>query len=235
MIEATDSLYKSCLALIHSVVLKQCEKTPVLDYDELLSQASLIFCNAAATYDESRGTTFKTHLYNQLKRLSENVDHLYGPSLIRGDKQLLFSLDWYHDVSDASQDQEADAFTSSAEYSRSLGVSGDMDGWEGYRSVLSADAGEIYDTLVSGELDPVPTKAVTAGSREYKKKCFMTPWKLYSGKYRALGWTLERVRLAHSELQRVINQWRSATDPFSVRIVRSIEGVPKARPLFSVG
>jgi len=218
--ETTDALYRECLPIIHSVVHRLCSKVPTLDYSELFSQASLIFCNAAASYDSSKGTIFKTHLYNQLKRLSENVDRMYGPTLLRGEKQLLFSLDFYHTSTEDSQEQEDALAPTSAAYGQRLGSSEDFSGLEPYMEVLSEDARALYDTIISGELDPVPTAMITAGSREFKEKCVMTPIRLWRKRFKALGWTLERVRVALLEVRRVLDQWRHGRDPINARIIR---------------
>ena len=231
--QPTDALYKDCLALIRSCVHKQCSATPALEYDELLSQASLIFCNAALSYDESKGATFKTHLFNQLKRLSENVEHLYGPSLMKGPKQLLFSLDWYHESPDDSQEQEECVKTSSTEYCERLSASEDFPELAMYREVLSEDGKLVYDTIVNEDLAPIPSATVTAGSREFKDKCIMTPVRLWRKRFKDMGWSMERVRSAHSEVRRVIEQWRDATNPVCVRLVRASHSVSRA-PLFSV-
>lgn len=231
--QPTADLYKDCLALIHSCVRKQCLKTPDLDYDELLSQASLIFCNAALTYDESKGATFKTHLFNQLKRLSENVEHLYGPSLLKGPKQLLFSMDWYHESPDDTQEQENCVMSSSIEYSNRISADEDFPELEMYRDVLSADGKLVYDTIVNEDLAPIPSATVTAGSREFKDKCIMTPVRLWRKRFKAMGWSIERVRAAHTEVRRVVGQWCNAVNPMNARLVRECKNVSRT-PLFAM-
>lgn len=231
--QPTDTLYKDCLALIHSCVRKQCSATPALEYDELLSQASLIFCNAALSYDESKGATFKTHLFNQLKRLSDNVEHLYGPSLMKGPKQLLFSLDWYHESPDDSQEQEECVKTSSTEYGERLSASEDFPELDMYREVLSEDGKLVYDAIVNEELAPIPSATVTAGSREFKDKCIMTPIRLWRKRFKAMGWSIERVRAAHTEVRRVVGQWCNAVNPTNARLVRECKTVSRT-PLFAM-
>lgn len=231
--QTSDALYKDCLPMIHSVVNRLCSRVPSLDYSELLSQASLIFCNAAAGYDPSKGTTFKTHLFNQLKRLSENVDRMYGPTLIRGERQLLFSLDFYHSSTEDSQEQESSVMPSSSAYGRNLAASEDFSGLEPYREVLSSDAREVYDSITSGELDPVPTATVTAGSKEFKDKCIMTPIRLWRKRFKSLGWTLDRVRVALLEVRRVVDQWRHGIEPRNAIIIRSTQEA-KRIPLVSL-
>lgn len=229
--QPTDDLYRSCLALIHSVVQKQCDTTPALDYDELLSQASLIFCNAALSYDPSKGASFKTHLYNQLKRLSENVEHLYGPTLVRGEKQLLFSFDWYHCDDEYNPEQEQCVLESSTDYGVRLMERRTLDGLEVFREVLSEDGRAVYDAISSTDLDPIPSATVTEGSREYKDKCILTPIRLWRRRFKDLGWSLDRVRAAHLEVRRVIQRWRDSQEPLRVSLTRP---VASREPLVSI-
>ena len=58
-------LYKESTGTIHQKVRAFSKRYPI-EYDEILSEANLIFCEAIETYDEEK-SKFNTYLTNELK------------------------------------------------------------------------------------------------------------------------------------------------------------------------
>lgn len=184
--KATDELYQECAGIINKMVYHYARICPAVDVAELEAEAALIFCRAAGNYNPDKGTTFSTHLYNQLKALTH---------FIRSSARHAGEITSVVDVETGSNRDALDLCGSPDQ---------ENDGDE-YYLAMGADARAVVDLYFAGRLDAPAASKSRQGSQ-------LTAWGAYHRLFRSLGWTWARTQAAWADLTYYLNLYRYGQD-----------------------
>lgn len=232
--QATNELYNQYAGLINSATRNICIAYPKLDRNDVLSEANLIFINAAETYDESRGTTFGTHLKNKLKALT----HLtFGCDYKRTFcfSQLAVSSD------DDTSSTDLIDLISEANTAYNPFKDGDPDvhaeGFDEYYRVLSSDAKFLYKEILCGRFNRIHSYTTRKGTRStvYNACISIQPHYIVARLAEAVtcavkadgmatavvstgavNWDKKRAKAALEELKSVVSQYITGKVPHAV-------------------
>lgn len=184
--KATAELYQECAGIINKMVHHYALICPAVDAEELNAEAALIFCRAAENYDPEKGTTFTSHLYNQLKALTH---------FIRSSARHAGEVTRLTDPETGDQD---DALNLCGEWD-------DHEEGEEYYLAMGPDARAVVDLYFQGKLDPPAASKVRKGTQ-------LTAWGAYHRLFHRLGWTWARTQAAWADLVKHLNLYRYGLD-----------------------
>ena len=224
--EATDELYRQCERMIDFCVGKVAASNRLLDKSELKSVANTIFCDAARSYDSSRGASFKTYLYGMLKRLHDEADNVMVPDGHRGRAQAM-NIDDFDDFSNNDDfkvhvDTKA-ILPASIEYTERMADDGTSELFSVFDKVLSADSRNVVTAIDTGTLDgkmPVNRNGTKRQkSAKFSRSCALNAKKMWLRRYRNIGWTEEMCERSLEEIRKVVRQFNRGGLP--CRIVQA--------------
>lgn len=226
--EMTNELYNSCKGTIYKACRKYFKACPNLEFDELLSQANLIFCNAAKSFDESKGAKFNSWLTTQLQRLGDSIYKERGFNDMKGVRSMNLSLD-YQEEGERDDEANSNAFTSCTEYTLKMNEDGDGETWEDrvpefqrYFDKMSDDAKQIFNDILDGYLYPDAQQASAMGRKAFLAAATdINALKMFKRRYARLGWSVNRVAGARQELMDMIKLWKG--DKLPCKLTRNIE------------
>lgn len=184
--KATAELYQECAGIINKMVYHYALLCPAVDAEELNAEAALIFCRAAENYQPEKGTTFTSHLYNQLKALTH---------FIRSSARHAGEVTKLTDPETGEPDD-------------ALNHCGELDNYaegDDYYLAMGPDARAVVDLYFQGKLDPPAASKVRKGQQ-------LTAWGAYHRLFRNLGWTWARTQAAWADLVKHLNLYRYGLD-----------------------
>ena len=184
--KATAELYQECAGIINKMVYHYALLCPAVDTEELNAEAALIFCRAAENYNPDKGTTFTSHLYNQLKALT----HFIRSSARHAGEVTK--------LTDPETGDPTDALNTCGEWDSVA------DGDE-YYLAMGPDARAVVDLYFQGKLDPPAASKVRKGQQ-------LTAWGAYHRLFKGLGWTWARTQAAWADLVKHLNLYRYGMD-----------------------
>lgn len=225
MIELTNELYEANKRTIYKACRQNFDPNSGIEFNDVLSYAHTIFCNAAKSYDENSGAKFNSWLTTQLKRLSGLKKRQIHHTDIKGVSEIAISLDAnYEDSKDTVGDNGA--YHASADYSAKMNELAAGDTWEDripdfqhYFDKMSDDAKQIFNDILDGYL-------YTEGECKTRKAFVkmssdISPLKMFKRRYAKLGWNISRVTKARQELVDMIKLWKG--DKLPCKLTRSVE------------
>ena len=213
MIEATDELYKACERTIEKACFNAWRKNPIIQLDDYRSYAHEVFMDAARSFEPSKGVKFNSWLTTQLMRLMPYPRHfkMTTSSSMKSDS-LVLSLDENSELFEGKACTLLDIKSPVNDgYSKRLSEpiwgldwANRLEAFKPYLGELGEDSRVMVDDIIGGEASkkdedgvPVPEKGRVWYSR-------LTPRQLYVRVYRRKGWSLERVILARSEVEKLL-------------------------------
>lgn len=183
--KATNELYAECAGIINKMVRYYSVKCPAMDVEELQAEAALIFCQACENYNPEKGTTFTTHLHNQLAALTHCIRRSN-----RHSPELTFVVD--------STGEEVDALDL-------VGEPFSIADGDDYYKAMAPDAQAVVDLYFKGAL----TSATKSHSRKARQ---ITAWGAYHKLFRRMGWTWDRTQAAFENLTHFLDLYRRGDD-----------------------
>ena len=170
-----------------------------LPFEDFMSEAHLIFCNALMTYDPSRGASFTTYLYNRLDALSHLATNQEKPW-----QERTRSDTWLCDHIPTSSSEFAVTGWDSVLPSASARASVIAYELKDYEAAMTADARQLYDWQQFGDLNPPETAKAKIKP--------LTAWSVFQRKAKQSGWTWQRTQQAWNNLRMVLDNYRFARD-----------------------
>ncbi len=184
--KATNELYAECAGIINKMVHHYSIKCPAMDTEELQAEAALIFCQACENYNPEKGTTFATHLYNQLAALTHCIrrSNRHSPeltSVVDTDGKTVDTLDL-------------------------VGEPFSIADGDDYYKAMAPDAQAVVDLYFKGAL----TSAAKSHSRRKIRQ--INAWGAYHKLFRNMGWTWGRTQAAFENLRHFLDLYRRGDD-----------------------
>ena len=222
--EITNSLYKKYEKMVNAQVWKVHRSCPMLDIDDLRGEANLIFCMAASSFDESKGTKFSTHLTWKLKSLFAEPDKIRAPKSFANDTE-----NFWHNLeletqikNDSAIQMNYKAQTACHDYDCKMMDCDSGESWEvsipnfvSYFNSLSDKAKEMFNDILDGNLDPSASvkKALGDGKRWQQECANLDTHKMWLRLYKKKGWSLPITSIVRNELMKTIKQWQRGELP----------------------
>lgn len=181
--EITDQLYHQCSGIINAMVAHYMNVCPMLDPQELKSEANLIFCQAASSFSPDRGAKFTTYLFSSLRKLSHipRVQIKYAAEVTR------IQCPESHETTEALDMVAAPEDTEDQDNVFSV-----------YEKMLGPDAKEIVDLFFSNQLSAPETSHA-------RKDTPLTAWTVYVRALKKKGWSWVRTQTAWADLCDVLS------------------------------
>lgn len=168
-----------------------------LPFEDFLSEAHVIFCNAIMSYDPTK-SSFSGYLYGRLDALSHMADNREYPWQSRTLNDSWISL--RATVQDGVPVVGWDSVLPSSS-SHAVIVEAEM---SEYVCAMSPDAQQLYDWQQYGDLNPPETAKAKVKP--------LTAWSVFQRKTKQVGWTWQRTQQAFNELRMVMDNYRFARD-----------------------
>ena len=222
--ELTNELYNKHKGTIYKAVLKYWKACPNLEFQELISQANLIFCNAAISFDDTKGAKFNTWLTAQLMRLSANIRKEKGINDMNNVRTMKLSLD--KEYSEHDNLSEIMTLSSSTEYSSKVSEDSEsgfnweerIPDFEHYFDKMSDDAKQMFNDILDGYLYPDADAASRLGRKAFIETASnINANKMFVRRYGKLGWTIKKVADARNELVIMLRQWKGDKIPSKLK------------------
>lgn len=212
--EATNELYKSCERMIDFCVGKVAASNRLLDKSELKSVANTIFMDAARSYDSSRGASFKTYLYEKLKKLHQESDKVLIPDGHNGHVRAenIDDFDDFRNNDDFKVHVDTKAILpASIAYTEKMADDGTSELFSVFDKVLSPESINVLTAIDTGTLDgkmPVNRNGTKRQKNaKFSRSCALNAKKMWMRRYRNIGWTEEMCERSLDEIRKVVRQF----------------------------
>ena len=193
---AAAGLYRQFKSMLYARSWEHARKYQ-LPFEDFLSEAHVIFCNAVISHDASK-SGFSNHLYNRLDALSHLADNQEYPWRDR-----MRTDSWVCSVTPSNNSQHTVGWDSLLPSTSAHAAMVESELSE-YMDTLSQDAYQLYDWQRFGDLNPPETAKAKVKP--------LTAWSVFQRKAKQSGWTWQRTQQAFNELRMVLDNYRFARD-----------------------